>query len=335
MADPQISGSTNDSGLRALPGASRSQRCGARLSVGRSSLPPMWSPQLGSFAPPTRLIIHLSDLHLLADPATEVWGSAADEGLARAVEMVAASGVRADVVVVTGDVAHHGEAAAYARARDAVGDLAATCGATVVWAPGNHDRPAAFGDTVTWVGGLRIIALDSTVPGHGHGALSAAQLEWLDAELATPAPEGTVIALHHPPLPALVRVFDVLALDEPAALERVLHGRDVVAVLAGHQHYPSTGWLGDIPVFTAGSLAYGVDAAAPVGTLIGVDGARSFGVVELRGRDVVQSVVSVGRPPMVAGFDVPAHHDLLRMTPAQRRSALSDERSTWTPGGGA
>ncbi|WP_246271743.1 hypothetical protein [Amycolatopsis acididurans] len=50
------------------------------------------------------------------------------------------------------------------------------------------------------IGGLRIIALDSSVPGHGHGELSGGQLDWLARELATPAPDGTILAPHHPPL---------------------------------------------------------------------------------------------------------------------------------------
>src|SRR3546814_17269213 len=69
--------------------------------------------------------------------------------------------------------------------------------------------------TGVWdLGGLRLVALDSTVPGWHHGDVDAAQLAWLRGVLAEPAPLGTLLALHHPPLPTHIPFFDILELRD-------------------------------------------------------------------------------------------------------------------------
>ncbi|MFX9089603.1 hypothetical protein ABTN55_21285, partial [Acinetobacter baumannii] len=75
-----------------------------------------------------------------------------------------------------------GEPEAYASLRAVVEPFAARLAAPVVWVAGNHDeRPALRAGlldaapteepvTGVWdLGGLRLIALDSTVPGWHHG----------------------------------------------------------------------------------------------------------------------------------------------------------------------
>ena len=76
-------------------------------------------------------------------------------------------------------------------------------GPVPIYATGNHDVRTEFhrqllgrDDTdepilqVHRLGGLRIIVLDSTIPGAGHGRLTEAHLAELTAELATAAPPG-------------------------------------------------------------------------------------------------------------------------------------------------
>src|SRR6478735_8666236 len=86
-------------------------------------------------------------------------------------------------------------------------------GAEVVWVMGNHDERTAYArglfgldsdepqDRVHDVDGLRIVSLDTSVPGYHHGELTDAQLAWLADVLSTPARHGTLLALHHPPIP--------------------------------------------------------------------------------------------------------------------------------------
>jgi 3',5'-cyclic AMP phosphodiesterase CpdA len=98
----------------------------------------------GQYANPEQVIVHLSDLHLVAAPRLLLGAVDADAQLVLAVEAVRASGVAPAAIVVTGDVADAGEPDAYARARALLEPLAAELGARLVWVIGNHDRPAAF-----------------------------------------------------------------------------------------------------------------------------------------------------------------------------------------------
>src|SRR3546814_2247309 len=123
---------------------------------------------------------------------------------------------------------------------------------------GNHDeRPAysagLFGeestapqDRVEMVGGLRIVSLDSTVPGHHHGDLLESQLDWLREVLAEPAADGTLLALHHPPLPASVEIMAILELQNMHRLADVIRGTDVRGILAGHLHHAMSGMFAGI-----------------------------------------------------------------------------------------
>lgn len=209
----------------------------------------------------------ISDTHLTADPTST---STLRTALAR-IE----AGARPDALILPGDLAADGEPGAYAR----LGELLDQVSMPTVPVMGNHDElgafTAAFGnpDRVVRAAGTRIIALDSTIAGHHHGRVEAAQLDWLAAELAEPAPEGTVLVLHHPPLPSPVPSVDLLRLREPEKLAEVLAGSDVRMIVCGHAHHAGAGVLGGVPVWVAPALIYQVDAFPPAGRLRGVAGA--------------------------------------------------------------
>jgi len=227
---------------------------------------------------PTHTLVQISDPHLV--PEGELLRGRVDTGgaLARTLAVVEESGVRPDALVFTGDLVDGGDAASYRRFRALVEPVARRLGAEVVLVAGNHDRRAAVRehlldlppdpaplDRVLRIGGLRLVVLDTTVPGRSHGGLRPSQLERLAAELAVPAPDGTVLALHHPPLPTalpLTAAIELRAADR-AALAAVLAGSDVRLVLAGHTHVVSAGAVGGVPVWTGGATSYGSDALAP------------------------------------------------------------------------
>ena len=102
---------------------------------------------------------------------------------------------------------------------------------------GNHDdvallrahllgRDAEPGplDEVVRIGALRVVGLDSSVPGEDHGELDDAQLEALADELAEPAPDGTVLAVHHPPIWSTTPMSELVALRDPQRLAEVIRG---------------------------------------------------------------------------------------------------------------
>jgi Icc protein len=188
------------------------------------------------------------------------------------VEMMAAAGCHPDVLILSGDVADRGEAESYVRLRPVIGAALDRFGARLLVAPGNHDdvallrahllgREPAHGplDEVVRVGGLRLIGLDSTVPGEVHGELAKAQLGALADELTEPAADGTVLVVHHPPIWSTTPMSELVALREPQRLADVIRGSDVRLILSGHTHRVSAGTLGGVPVWVSPSTGSHAD----------------------------------------------------------------------------
>jgi 3',5'-cyclic AMP phosphodiesterase CpdA len=147
--------------------------------------------------------------------------------------------------------------------------------AKLLVAPGNHDDVALLRahllareptsgplDEVLRVGGLRLIGLDSSVPGEVHGELDDAQLDALADELATPAPDGTVLVVHHPPIWSTTPMSELVALREPERLAAVIRASDVRLVLSGHTHRVSAGTLAGVPVWVSPSTGSHADVLA-------------------------------------------------------------------------
>ncbi|MCX6499093.1 MAG: phosphodiesterase [Arthrobacter sp.] len=256
---------------------------------------------------PRHFLLHLSDPHLLGgtDPLHGLVDS--DSRLRQLFDEVRASGARPEAVIFTGDLADRGEAAAYAKLRSIVEPACQAMGAKVIWAMGNHDNRANFRaglldqqaddtpvDHSYFINGLRIITLDTSVPGYHHGELSSAQLEWLAAELSTPAPDGTILALHHPPVPSVLDLAVLVELRGQAALAGVLRNSDVRAILGGHLHYSTTAMFAGIPVSVASASCYTQDLNVPVGGSRGRDGGQSFNLVHVYEHTIVHSVVPLG-----------------------------------------
>jgi 3',5'-cyclic AMP phosphodiesterase CpdA len=109
---------------------------------------------------------------------------------------------------------------------------------------------------------LRIVAVDSTVPGEDGGSLAPETLAFLAEALAGPAPDGTVLALHHPPIPSPIEQMSRIALDRPELLAAAIEGRDVRLILCGHNHHPALGTLGTVPVWVGPATAYRADVAS-------------------------------------------------------------------------
>ena len=220
----------------------------------------------------TARLLHLSDTHLLAAGALHQGRVDTTAALRHLLDGLAGIG-DLDAVVVSGDVSDDGSAESYATARDLVGAFAAGRGAAVVWAPGNHDVRGPFArvllgradggdgplDAVHEVAGLRIVVLDSSVPGRGYGELRPGQLARLREVLASPAPRGSVVVVHHPPLPAPTVLHEALRLQEPGALLAALAGTDARVVLGGHYHHPSVAVVGGLPVVVAPGVANRTD----------------------------------------------------------------------------
>ncbi len=292
--------------------------------------------RMGQHPRPTHVIVHLSDLHLLSGGQL-LFGAVDTEGqLQRALTQLETSGIRPDAIVVSGDIADRGEPDAYRRARRAVDATANRLGAPVVWVMGNHDKREVFHaelldqpadrepvDGVIEVNGLRIISLDSSVPGFHHGELKPAQLEFLARTLRSPARFGTIIAMHHPPVPTPVAVLDILELADQHLFADTIKNTDVRAILAGHVHYTTAGNCAGIPVFVAGATSYTMDLSAPIDELHGIDGGQSFSLVHVHDDQVVHSAVPLGNFRQVSGIGADFLASMRNLNADGRRDAFS------------
>jgi 3',5'-cyclic AMP phosphodiesterase CpdA len=267
---------------------------------------------------PDYVLLHISDTHLVGGDGPLYGDVDADGRLGELLGQLNHSGVRPDAIVFTGDLADKGEPAAYRKLRDLVEPFAADLGAELIWVMGNHDDRAELRrllldevpsmaplDHVRTVDGLRIITLDTSVPGHHHGEIRASQLDWLAGELATPAPDGTILALHHPPIPSVLDMAVTVELRDQAPLGRVLKGSDVRAILAGHLHYSTNATFVGIPVSVASATCYTQDLTVAVGGTRGRDGAQACNLVHVYPETVVHSVIPLGGGNTVGTFVSP------------------------------
>lgn len=252
---------------------------------------------------PRYTLAHLSDPHLTGDGSPV--GGAVDPRarLSRALEVLTSWNVACDAWVFTGDLSNDGSAASYTTLRDLVSDAAARAGVPVVWVNGNHDERAPFRTALLGedpsdepylaehrFGGLRVLVVDSTIPGVPEGRLEPATLAWLARRLGTAARDGTVLALHHAPFPQLQDAAHLWSLENPRELADVIRGTDVRTVLAGHFHHTAFGTLAGVPVSAATALVYTQDVT--VGRdLRGQDAHQGFSLVELYEDAVVHTAV--------------------------------------------
>lgn len=294
------------------------------------------------FPRPDYVLLHISDTHLIAgnDP---LYGDVdADARLAELLTQLQHSELRPDAIIFTGDLADKGEPEAYRKLRGLIEPFAAELDAELVWVMGNHDDRAAMRrcltdeapsmvplDHVRMIDGLRIITVDTSVPGCHHGEISASQLSWLAEELATPAPDGTIMALHHPPIPSVLDLAVTVELRDQAPLGRVLQGTDVRAILAGHLHYSTNATFVGIPVSVASATCYTQDLTVAAGGSRGRDAGQACNVVHVYHDTVVHSVIPLGTGHTVGTF-VPAAQARRRITESGMVIEPSSRNSVFT-----
>lgn len=199
------------------------------------------------------LIAQITDTHVSTPDGVNDRFFRTAEHLARAVAHLNRLEPRPDVVLITGDLVERGEPEEYARLRAILDPLAMPC--YVI--PGNHDSrehlARAFGDLGYLPPGggflhytverwpVRLVALDTLVPGSPGGRLCVERLGWLDARLGEARGRPTVVFMHHPPFATGLVAMDAMGLEGGDELAEVVRRHpQVERVLCGHVHRPMT-----------------------------------------------------------------------------------------------
>ncbi|WP_426242514.1 metallophosphoesterase [Nocardioides sp. LHG3406-4] len=302
--------------------------------------------QYGQYPDPGHVVAHLSDPHLLAGGVRQYGAVDTEARLRAALGRLSHLTPAPQALVFTGDLADKAEPAAYALLREIVEPLAADLGAEVVWTMGNHDERAEYAaglfdedggdggdgagpqDRVHDVGGLRIIALDTSVPGFHHGELTGDQLVWLAEELATPAPHGTLLAMHHAPIPVpMTPAAGIIELLDQDLLATTIAGTDVRGILGGHFHFSSYSTFAGVPVSVASATCYTSDPAPEGRFISGVDGHQSLTMLHVYADRIVHSIVPVAAAPEVSGFPSDVSAQVEALSADERRDLLSRKDS--------
>ncbi len=208
------------------------------------------------------LLAQISDLHL-GEPAVD--GVEPEGCLRRVVAALDGLANRPDAILVSGDLAEHAAPAEYRFAAETIGRL----GVPFHVLPGNHDDRAAMRaalaldgsgdaplDYAVDLGPLRLVVVDSTIPGEDRGGFEPEQLERLDAELAAAPEQPAIVAMHHPPLATAMPDWDGVNLPAPerrALAQVIARHPHVRALVGGHLHRVTTSTLAGRPVLAAPS----------------------------------------------------------------------------------
>ena len=216
------------------------------------------------------LLCQISDLHVTASGQRLHGVVDTVACLERCVHRIIGLDPLPDLVVATGDLVDTPSARAYGQLREMLAKLPLP----VYLLPGNHDERqalrAAFpdhrylpreGEFLQYAideHPVRLLALDTVVPGEAGGALCAQRLQWLEQQLRrSDAP--TVIAQHHPPFRTGIAHMDRMGLEDASPLEQIVRRfPQVQRIVCGHLHRPIQARFGATLATTCPSPAHQV-----------------------------------------------------------------------------
>lgn len=221
------------------------------------------------------LIAQISDTHIGLPTSLLETSGRTSEHLQRAVAHLVAMSPRPDAVVLSGDCVDAGSVEEYER----LAKLLEPLPMPVHLAVGNHDDATnlarVFDRHATLLdesflqyevrhGDLRLLILDTRIPGAPSGHLCERRLAWLDERLAEDTRAPTLVFLHHPPYRSGLPAMDAMGLDSSEALGEII-GRysNIERVLSGHIHRPTQfrfhGTVAQTCPSTAHQLALGLE----------------------------------------------------------------------------
>lgn len=206
------------------------------------------------------LIAQISDLHI-AGWGKKTYGIAPmAENLARCVEHINLLNPLPDLVLVTGDITTDGLKEEAERAAAILNKLQMP----FFIIPGNHDDrstlwsvfggeacPSKSNDFFNYVidaYDIRLIGLDSTIPGAPGGEICKTRAAWLDERLSEEKEKPTAIFMHHPPVKFGVLETDVDGFVGAERLGNIIEKySNIERLICGHIHLQANvRWRGTI-----------------------------------------------------------------------------------------
>lgn len=215
------------------------------------------------------LVAQVTDTHVVGPHAGTEPDVDNNARLSAAIASLNAEAVPVDVTLATGDLTNDGRPEEYAELEARFAEL----DGPLLVLSGNHDdrdqlrrsfagTPWIDADHLSWVtavGSVRLIGLDSTLPGRHGGHVDADRVAWIDGVLAEPHDGVTLLAMHHPPFESGIRWMDQHGFPGLELLHEVLAARPVDRIVCGHLHRPMTSTFAGIPAQVAMSTVQHVE----------------------------------------------------------------------------
>ena len=219
------------------------------------------------------ILIQLTDLHCRPVGLPAMRRCETNMLTERALRTVRAFQPKPDAVMITGDLTDNGVAAEYQALAEMLKRL---IDVPVYVIPGNHDRREVLRAELGHLPGVtsdphfvqyvvddlpvRLVMLDTVVPGAAHGELCERRLAWLDATLAAQPNKPTMIGMHHPPFVCGIVHMDEIALrDIPGFTALIARHPQVQRIVCGHHHRPVTVPVAQAIASIAPSVAHQVE----------------------------------------------------------------------------
>jgi len=219
------------------------------------------------------ILVQLTDLHVrpFGVPAYRICET--NMLTERALRAVAGLRSQPDAIVISGDLTDCGLAGEYAVLAEMLGRIVKV---PVYVVPGNHDRRENLKTGLAMLPGVndhpdfvqyvvddlpvRLVMLDTVVPGAGHGELCDARLEWLEATLAAQPEKPTIVVMHHPPFVCGIQHMDAINLRDADRFTAVIaRHAQVKRILCGHHHRPINAQVAHTIASIAPSVAHQVE----------------------------------------------------------------------------
>jgi 3',5'-cyclic-AMP phosphodiesterase len=213
------------------------------------------------------LIAHLSDTHVTVKNKKAYGIAPTSKNLAHCVESINELTPVPDFVLITGDITYGGLWEECNHSSQILNKL--QCPYYIV--PGNHDNRSTLFSVFKKNGcptedknfinytveseDIRLIALDTTIPGESGGEVCSTRISWLKKQLSIRKDVPTILFMHHPPAKCRVLETDEDGFIGADPLERLVsRNHQIKRILCGHIHMPAHLQWGNTVISTAPSM---------------------------------------------------------------------------------